>query len=264
MLIGAILPDVTWFVMWPLLLVGIPTSFVYSFVLPFHTPFLMLIFCLIIALFLKDVRGGFILLYLGTISHFILDISEYGNYVTLLYPFDISPVSLNLFAINDDIGYILYVFLFFALLCAIIKPCKTNLHLTFRNASVLLFPLLLLIPLSTCNYVSNDFFYFDFANHSDHYDGRTILLANRPIISSNPLAIDVLGKKLNIETNSQFEVGNHITVEGVYNLKRNILLNTKVHLHNDFLKPIGSAIGFILLVILCFRTQNLIFEKEVG
>lgn len=259
-LIGAVLPDSIWFGMWSLELIGFSTRSAYSFVLPFHTPFMMLIISIFLASFLIDEKKGVILIYFGAFTHLILDAMEYGNFVTFLYPFDIHPTSFNIFTLNSSFGYLLQTTSFLVLVYAIIKPSKTDLELTFRKYSVLLIPLLFLIPLSTYGYVSNEFFYFKFADHPEDYDDQEVFLANRPIISTTPLAIDVTGKNVYVETDDNFKIGDHLTVNGVYNKERNIILNTKTHLHNDFLKPIFSVMGGVLMGLIFFKDQNLIHE----
>ena len=258
-LLGSILPDINWIGMWGLEILGYPSSAAYAAFFPFHTPFMAILLSIFLGLFLENWLYGSFLIFLGSVTHFVLDSAECGNFVVFFYPIDLRPYSFNLFDMNSLLGYILHFLLLVVLIHLLIQTNDiTQIKIERRWIALIMVPLIVGIPLLTQTYILNDFLYFRFADNSSNFDGKEILLTNRPLVSANPATIDVLSRQIYVDTKERLDVGKHITVKGIYDFKRNVIIDSTIYVHNDLLKPIGSVIGIILFALIFIKKYRVL------
>ena len=217
-----------------------------------HTPFIMILFSISVALIFNNFFRNFLLIFLGIITHFFLDILQFsGTFGQILfYPVYIKEYTLNLFYGGNLIFPIMGIIV--SLICLFFLKEKSNLRLN-KNPYFFIIPIIIsaIFLFSTQNIlIENNVHGINFLLHPEKYENKEVNLYNSKIVSLNPLTLDEMGHNFVLETKEKLEIGSQITINGIYNDKK-INVNS-IFFHNNN-KEIFSSFALIFFLILLFK-----------
>lgn len=225
-------------------------AFTYFF--PFHTPLFLLVIALAVAYSTKKFKESFIILCLVLSLHLFIDSLQKGNMIFPFYPFDLTPYSLNLFWQESAIVYSLQIFSFVLLVYALLKE-RIQFNAFYIKRLAIFGLIIIILPFFTRNIILNNFYYYQFLNHPENWEGKNITLSNRMVVSENPASIR-LGENRNIEilTSEKIKAEDIVALDGLYENGKIIVAN--IHVQNVFLKEVMSGAGLLMLVLILLKS----------
>jgi|SRR3989344_850006 len=252
LVIGAVLPDLSRALMILFSFLRFDELKSYLILAPMHTPFIMILFSISVALIFNNFFRNFLLIFLGIITHFFLDILQFsGTFGQILfYPVYIKEYTLNLFYGGNLIFPIMGIIV--SLICLFFLKEKSNLRLN-KNPYFFIIPIIIsaIFLFSTQNIlIENNVHGINFLLHPEKYENKEVNLYNSKIVSLNPLTLDEMGHNFVLETKEKLEIGSQITINGIYNDKK-INVNS-IFFHNNN-KEIFSSFALIFFLILLFK-----------
>ncbi len=247
---GAILPDVSRIIITILNFLNFDEIKTLLYIEPIHTPFISLLLGLSISLLFEKRLNNFLVLALGIISHFFLDLLQFvGKFGAMLfYPFYLEEYALNLFyggnVILPIIGGLVFIVCFFNL---------EKSELKFKRNVYFLIPLLLtfIILLSTPNkLIENNVKGSDFILHPEKYENKEVSLLISKVVSLNPVKLNEMNHEFELETSETLKLNSKISLYGIYKDKKIYVYSVFPHNYN---KEIVSAIGLLVYLYLLIR-----------
>ncbi len=229
-------------------------AFTYFF--PFHTPLFLLVIALAVAYSTKKFKESFIILCVVLSLHLFIDSLQKGNMIFPFYPFNLTPYSLNLFWQESAIVYSLQVFSFVLLVYALLKE-RIQFNAFYIKRLVIFGLIIIILPFFTRNIILNNFYYYQFLNHPENWEGENITLSNRIVVSENPASIK-LGESRNIDrnieiiTSEKIKAGDIVALDGLYENGKIIVAD--IHVQNVFLKEVMSGAGLLMLVLILLKS----------
>lgn len=253
--LGAILPDFIWVLMLALIIFlkfnSAQIHFLFTFLLPFHTPFMLLLVTGAISTAMKNQKQAFILLLLGVCSHLLLDFFTLGEYVEVFYPIDITPLNFGLFWLESIPGYLLVGASALILLYAFFtEKMQKQFEFALKKRMLLLLAVIAILSISTSGFVRSEYKYFKFSDHPELWEGKQIDFHSRYVTGVNPVMIGVTDKSFEAVTSYPLKKGDHIFFTANYHDGK--LFITSLHVNDTLLKFSTSLIGlaFALSLIL--------------
>jgi len=172
--------------------------------------------------------------------------------IFLFYPFDVTPYSFNLFWQESAIVYSLQIFSFVLLVYALLKErIQFN---VFQIKRLAIFGLIIIIlPFFTRNIILNNFYYCQFLDHPENWEGKNITLSNRLVVSENPASIKLEeSRNIEIVTSEKIKAGDIVAMDGLYENGKIIVAN--IHVQDVFLKEVMSGVGLLMLVLILVKS----------
>ena len=249
---GAILPDVSRIIFFILSFLGFDEVKAFIFLEPMHTPFINLLMSISLALFFNGFFMNLFLVYLGVISHYLLDIFQFaGSFGHLVfYPLSFREYSVNLFYA----GKIIFPILGIIILMISLHYLKEKNNLTLNKKyylSVIPIIIALFFMFSTQDdLLMANIHGTNFVSFPEIYENREVDLHNSRIISLSPVKLIELGRVFTLETKEDLKLNSLVTVHGIY--KNNIIFVDKVFFHN-LNKNIFSFIGLFIFIYLILK-----------
>ncbi len=227
----------------------------HSYFVPFHTPLMAALVALTISLFSEDFKKCFSLIFLGTILHLLLDVTQYriGSGVLLFYPFSFRQFHLNLFWSGDNISIFLRILAIGVLLICLLEKRSIGSPLSFKTEKLrIAFPLVLLsllIPLSTMGpIVKNNVDYLDFFAHPEKWEGKKVEFYKARVVSTNPVIVKEMGARFELVTSREFKRNERVSIRCTYEKGR--IIPDFIHRYRGPSKSMVSLVGLLLFVLL--------------
>ncbi len=235
-------------------------AFTYFF--PFHTPLFLLIVALAIAFSTKRPKESFIVISFASLLHLFLDFLQRGNMIFPFYPFNLTPYSFGIFWQESALVYSLQVLSFVLLLYALLKE-KIQFDIPYKKRLIIFGLIIMILPLFTRNLILDNFYYHQFLDHPENWEGRNIMLSNRVVASENPTSIR-LEENHNVEivTSEKVKPGEIVALDGLYENGKIYVAN--IHRQNVFLKEIISSIGLLLLALMLLKSWGSRFIQTLS
>ena len=248
-LIGSVLPDFSRIFLIILNFLGFDEIKSFLILEPFHTPFINLLMSISIALLFNNFWKNLLLVYLGVITHYLLDIFQFaGAYGHMIfYPLSFKEYSANLFYAGNIIFPIIGLIILAGSLYFIKEKNYLKLSKT-HYLSILPLIMAVLFVLSTHNNLLNaNIEGVNFVSFPENYENQEVYLYNSDIVSINPLQLEEFGKIFLLETKENIKLNSIVSVHGIY--KNNKIIVDSIFFHN-LNKHIFSLIGLIILVFI--------------
>ncbi len=254
--LGAVLPDLIWVLL--LFLVTFlnfnpaKIHYLFTFLLPFHTPFMLLIMAGAIATVMKNQKQAFALLAIAVCSHFLLDLLILGEYVEVFYPVDITPLNFGLFWPESIPGYFLIGTSALILIYAFfMEGVQTQFELVWRKRTLLLLAVIIVLSISTSGFVRSEYKYFKFSDHPELWEGKQTDFHSRYVTGVNPILIGITDESFEAVTDYPLKKGDQISFTANYTSGK--LVITSLHVNDTLFKFSTSFIGLIFATLLIFK-----------
>jgi hypothetical protein len=251
---GAVLPDLSRILLIVLNFLGFNEIKSFLILEPMHTPFINLLMVVSIAFLFNGFFRNLLIIYLGVITHYILDIFQFaGAYGYMLF----YPVSFEEFSVNLYYGgKIIFPIIGIIILIISLYYLKEKSNLTLNKKYFLsIIPLLLAVAiiLSTQDNLLNENIHgVNFVSFPENYENQEVYLYNSKIVSENPLQLNELGKTFTLETKENLELNSIVSVHGIY--KNNKIIVDDIFFHN-LNKHIFSLIGLLIFIYLIIKKE---------
>ena len=253
-LLGAIIPDIARLGVLIRKFTYIGQVNTYSYLEPFHSPFMFLLIALTISLLSKQSKKAMQLLVFGGATHFFLDALEknFGFMKFLFYPFILKTFSFQLFWPESSISILLMAISTIALLYAIIDKKKISYGFKAKNLKIVL-PLIiftLLLPLATQAWVKGNLPYITQFKENK----GALAFSYSDVISTNPSIVKELDFTYEVITDIPLREGDVISMQA--DLKDNKVYPTRVHIHKDILKFEASILALFIFAFIWFTSKK--------
>ncbi len=223
----------------------------------FHTPFMLILLAIFISLFAAYFWRCFALLLSGGILHFILDMCDVkmeGCGQLLFYPVSYKTYQFNLFSYNNW-GYYLIVAACLALLLyyCLKQPYINECTFKFQRkgwAAALLLVILIMPHITWRSFWRNNIGYMVFFAYPEQFENKKVALHFTEVISNNSLIVKEWEQKFEIITDQRFDVGDYISLIGIY--KDGKIYPSKIKLEIGNKKIWLSVAGLLLFPLLWF------------
>ncbi|MBS3171512.1 metal-dependent hydrolase [Candidatus Woesearchaeota archaeon] len=252
MITGAVLPDIPRI----LLIISNYLNFneLNSFLIlePLHSPFLNIFESMAIALLFANFFQNFLLVYLGVITHYVLDYFQFAGKFghLLLYPFSYEQFSLNLFYGGSLI--LLVLGLIVTIMSLYLLKEKNNLILNkkFYYAIIPIIITLFFVFLTPSKLLENNVSGSDFVLNPEKYENREVSLYHSKVVSLNSAKIEEMGNIFDLEIKEKLELNSFVTISGIYKDKK---IQVQEIFHNNLNKIYFSLIGLLLYIYLILK-----------
>jgi hypothetical protein len=226
----------------------------------FHTPFMLVLMALFISLFNTKFWRCFGLILAGGILHILLDMGDTklnGFGQLLLYPFSYKTYQLNWVKYYGGGYYIVVVILLVILISGLRKP---PLNSAFFRRQRIGFAIPLLIFILAMPYLTwqqfwrNNVGYIVFHDYPERFEGQEVAIHFSEVVSAEPLIIKEDKLRFEVLTDQKFQVGDWISVRGIYS--RGKIHPLKIKLESGIKKFWISLIGLILFPFIWFGAPS--------
>jgi len=247
---GALLPDISRIILTIINFLKFDEVKSLLFIEPIHTPFISILLGLSIALLFENHINNFLVISLGVITHFFLDLLQFvGKFGTMwFYPFYFKEYTLNLFygglIILPISAIIVLIFCF---------PKLKKYDLKFKKNFYFLIPIIpvIIIMLSTQNILlQHNFKGTDFVLDPEKYENKDISLLISSVVSENPVKLNEMNHVFELELKEKPKLNSIVTVYGIYKDKKIYVDQIFYHNHN---KEIFSVFGLFVFLYLIFK-----------
>ena len=265
-LLGAVLPDVFSRTSYVLLdtihfskyLDGI---WVHLYLDVFHTPYICLFLSLSLALLTRHPQKIFLLLFIGSLIHFLMDIGQtyFHGGIPLLYPFILNPFSIELFQYEQHLIYFISTSIGCWLITSLYlnRSKITGVSLQWKPKQIML-SILFLIPVIVTPYLTMDklqkinYKSTDFLVYPTKYEGKKVSLTVSRVVNVNPIKVDEAGFYFFVEnrTTQKVKQDDLISLRGVY--QNGIIYAKEIFVHHKYIKLVLSLMGLLVLVAVWF------------
>lgn len=259
-LLGAVLPDM---LMPPRIvfldLFDLPAREFLLLSTPYHSPFIMVLVSLAIALFTRNVLLSWGVLSAFSVTHLIVDsfVAHYATYPMLAYPFHLGNITPAFIPFNTPIMYILPAVLA-PLFIIIWRSQRYEELFTFsakRLAAVILVTAAALgIILFTRSAVLNsEYHYLRFFDDPKTYEGKKIEFCVSRVVSEQPPKVIEMGQTFTLETGGRYALKTNMSVsfEGVY--RNGVIHITELGIYQPRFKSAYSAAMLLFIALLFAR-----------
>ena len=236
----------------------------------FHTPFIMCLMALAIALFTDRVIRTWILVFGASLFHIFMDLCEtklpgYGQ--LLLYPINYKTYRLDFFHYGSAIYYALLVVSFGLILWHVRESRIIESHIQLKNvtsgrlilAGILLAVICVLPYFAWQNFIDHNVGYELFFRHPEKFENQEITLHFSEVISAKPVKIREREYIIEVVGVDGFKVGDWISVRGVY--RNGKVFPGEVWLEDGLSKIWFSLFGLVMFPFLWFDPKKL-FSPE--
>ncbi|MBI4977672.1 MAG: hypothetical protein HZC28_09330 [Spirochaetes bacterium] len=265
MLLGAVLPD-AWM---PLHiaasdLVSMSGNSFMLYTVPWHTPFMMLLVSLVIALFTRDVLRSWLVLSAFSLLHILFDsfVLHYGIYIIHAYPFYYRPLYRGFIPFNAAMLYAAP----FVLLPSFVLIWKRHVPVPIFTWSwkrvlpaAVLVALVAVLPLVTRQrLVDSGYHYLKFYENPASFEGKRVAFCISRVTSVDPLTVLEMGGRYMLDTAGKdygLKKGNVISFDGVYT--NGVVRVGTVAKYEPRTKSFMSLFGLAFLGMLFLRSLRL-------
>ncbi len=257
--LGALLPDLPWIARRVAVqLFGADPVAASTYLIPFATPFIALLASALIALFNREPRACFSLVFVPALWHLILDAmqSRLGNGVMFFYPFSFKEYDWQLFWPEDVSSYIL---LSASVALLLLLPARCRL-LPFRlknlGVAALLAAFILLFPIATRQeLVRHNVFSLDFITNPEGWENRVVNLDRDEIVSDSPLLIQsVNGRRFELVGGDGLKAGDSVSLRGIY--RGGKIHIQSIHRHRELLRSACSYLGLVFFAVVWLKYRR--------
>jgi len=276
-LLGAILPDLTK-IFWVQALDFANLKFkIKEFLIwyfePFHTPFMAIFVSLVFAILISgSIKRNFIIIYSGSIIHFLLDALQkhFSFYQLLFYPFSFKNYNFQLFHTSEKIWFFISISFLPFFIFIIIKNWDSEIRLVLRQKILLIFLIIFIIlfPFFTKEgFYRANFNSILFLKNPSKFEGKKVELGVSYIkkVEKEKITVVEIGKEFQIFTGSNynFKTGEFVSVRGIYKngtIYPEILLKEPLKRKKYF-----SLLVFIFVFIFILKSIiSQLFSKRFG
>ncbi len=222
----------------------------------FHTPFMLLLVAVFVALLNTNFIRCLALVFGGSLLHLVFDMNDTkldGFGQLLLYPFSYKTYQLNL--VNyQGWGYYLVVIGLFILLISHVPELRVN-PSTFRlqriGWAIPLLALILIMPYATWQqFWRHNVGYIVFRHYPERFENKEVVVHFSRVISDKPLIVEEYKRHFEIVTDRQFQAEDWISVRGMY--RQGKIYPQRIKLESGREKIWISLIGLLLFPFLWF------------
>ncbi len=249
---GAILPDISRLILIIFNFLGFDEIQTYLFLEPMHTPFINLLMSISLALFFNGFFINLLIIYLGVISHYLLDLLQFAGAFghMIFYPISFKEYSVNLVYSGKIIFPIIGVIVLLISLYYLKEKNNLTLNKKYYLSVIPLLITFLFMFLTQEDLLKANIHSVNFISFPEDYENQEINLHNSKITSLNPVKLDEMGKVFTLETSENLELNSLVSVHGIY--KNKIIVVDEIFFHN-LNKHIFSLIGLFIFIYLVFR-----------
>jgi len=260
LILGAVLPDMARFSVVLFNFLDVQTT-PFGFFEAFHTPFMMMVMALAIALLTKRKGMVFSMVFIGAMLHILCDMLEprIGGGIVLLYPFSyrefIIPV---LGAPNTFVNPLINIASIFVMLKLYrhSKHEKTvSIERKHRYISAILVTVCIILAYSTMPaFFEKNVHSAMFIHNPKAFEGKHVVLHVNKIISENPPRVFVRdGRIFSLEVKKSLNIGDWVSLEGTYH--NGVIAVNKIFIDITPLeKTLYSIIGLVFLLMIWKNT----------
>jgi hypothetical protein len=234
----------------------------------FHTPLMLFLVAVFVALFNTNFLRCLGLVFSGSLLHLVLDMNDTklaGFGQLLLYPFSYKTYQLNL--VNyQGWGYYLVVICLFILLISHVPELRIN-SSTFRlqriGWAIPMLALILILPYATWQqFWRHNVGYIVFRHYPDRFENQEVAIIFSRVISDKPLVVEEYNRNFELVTDRQFQTEDWISVRGMY--RQGKIYPERIKLESGREKIWLSLIGLLLFPFLWFGlpTRWSIFRRS--
>lgn len=251
LLLGGILPDVTWIVIMLTSMMGFDLYKTYLYLAPFHTPVGAILLSILIASCMKDSKKTFLHLCIGFSVHMALDLLVLGENQELLYPLNMSSYSMGIVWPESTVALAVVAISAAIMIYAVFKePQYRKFEFKFRKESILVGLMIAGLLLSTAILIRDEYTYFKFSDKPELWENKEQFFHMRYVVGTDPLTIAITNKTFEAEADYPLKAGDMISFSAVY--KKNKLYVDAVHVHDQQLKIATSLVGLVFFSLLFF------------
>lgn len=222
----------------------------------FHTPLMLLLVAVVVALFNTNFLRCLGLVFGGGLLHLLLDMNDTklaGFGQLLLYPFSYKTYQLNLVEYQGW-GYHLVVIGLFILLISHIPETRSNpsaFRLQRIGWAVPILALILILPYATWQqFWQHNVGYIVFRHYPERFENKEVAIHFSRVISSKPLIVEEYERRFELVTDRQFQADDWISVRGIY--RKGKIYPQRIKLESGTEKLWISLVGLLLFPFLWF------------
>ncbi len=232
----------------------------------FHTPFVMCLMALVIALFTDKVIRTWLLVFGASLFHIFMDTCEtkmpgYGQ--LLLYPLSYKTYNLNLFRNGSAIYYILLTVSFGLIIWHIRESRVTESCIRFKRitpARLFLAGTLMTVICSVPYFAWQSFIdrnvgYELFFHHPERFENREITLHFTEVVAVEPVKIKERKYVVELVGTNGLKVGDWVSVRGIY--RKGKIFPEEVRAEGGLHKIWFSLLGLVMLPFLWLEPKKI-------
>ena len=255
-LLGAVLPDVVMPVFVAVDLWHYPLShYEFAYLLAFQSLFIVSLLAAGLAMLHAYKFRCFLLIFVGALSHFILDVLEtdIDCGLRIFYPFSYWSWSPGLLKPGEPLTAALLgistLAIVFALIQSGLKPIHLQLQRRNVSCAVILVSAAIVFPLTTRKtIIVNNVHSLSFLGDPVAWKNRTVDLCFTEVIGSNPVVVRELGTNFELASSDNLTIGEIISVRGVY--REGKIYPSRLYKHKGFSDAWISLAGLVALLCL--------------
>jgi hypothetical protein len=275
-LTGSLLPDVAWMGRRLLVrLAGFDPVEVSLWLIPWHTPYSLLLASVAAGLCARAPARATLLLAGGCALHLVLDSAQtrFGNGVLLLYPFSMRETSWRLFWPEDPMNQVLSLGSLALLGWALLGPIRHRGEAPAPTAAAPAAPVPLGRPVriataSLCilgiaataaatrrDVVDSNVFGLGFVTDPGAFEGRPVSLDRDRIVGGSPLEVETFsGRRFPLQGVAGLKPGEVVSLRGT--LRGGTIAVEEVHIHREGLRSLYSYLGLLIFAAFALRRRR--------